>query len=400
MRAAWVALVVAGLLGCKDKPQNAPGSGGAGAATAGLADEVPVTITGPSVAPVITNSVTFFVPRDAPWWGEVAFACYAAAITLQPGSRPSQAFTQISPAVEPALRIADIDLDKDVSALGAWGCGEGACMYMALDLRSPDKLRDMLAQFVPGQQPKDLGPHHWSIDAPGAHGPRVIQLRAVPIAWPAKVPTHGWSRDAARATHILFLTGLFDETSQVDGLAAGADSKVANARVIEIESIVGDPRGRCLLGYVNERLFQPGYQLERARFILAAPEDKGDPLTQLFGSRRTLDLEVELLLDPPPSAATVQSWIVAAGAWVSNIADSVHAGFSGQGPIVEAVFDIGALLGKRSFRHTLKDKSLTLSFRSDRIASAELVTIESRLQTAMKAQPERLTPPTVTPEPE
>src|SRR5690606_2908110 len=126
-------------------------------------------------------------PKDAPWWGEMAFSCYAGAIKLQPGNTPSQTFTQISPAVEPALRTADIDLDKDVGAIGAWGCGEGACIYLAVDLRSPDKLRDMLALIVPGKEPKELGKHHWSIDAPGMQGPRTIQVRAVPIAWPSKV---------------------------------------------------------------------------------------------------------------------------------------------------------------------------------------------------------------------
>lgn len=383
MRAPWVALVVAGVLGCKDKPKDPPKSGATGSAAA-VADKVPVKIDGPSVAPVVTNSITFVVPKDAPWWGEMAFGCYAGAITLQPGNKPSQSFTKISPAVEPALRTADIDLDKDVGAIGAWGCGEGACIYVALELRSPDKLRDMLAQIVPGQQPKELGKHHWSVEAPGAQGPRVIQLRAVPIAWPAKVPTDTWSRDAARATHVLFITGLFDKTTQVDSLAAVADPKAAAARVIDVESLVGDPRGRCVIGYVEKRPFQPGYQLDRARFMLGAPEGKSDPLTQMLGVSRTLDLEVELVLDPAPSAKAVQAWIAAARAYVSNMANSVRAGFADQGPIVDAMFDMGALLGKSGFRHTLKDKSLTLSFRTDRISRTELVTIESRLESAMK----------------
>ena len=385
MRAPWVALAIAALaLGCKGdnkaKPTPAVGSGSAMVA----APKAAPPITGPSVAPVVTSSITFFVPKDAPWWGEMAFGCYAGAITLQPGNKPSDSFTKISPAVEPALRTADIDLDKDVGAIGAWGCGDGACIYLALELRSPDKLREMLAHIVPGQTPKDLGKHHWSIEAPGAQGARVIQMRAVPIAWPAQLPSDAWSRSAARATHVLFITGLFDKTTQVDGLAAAADAKVAAARVIDVESLVGDPRGRCLLGYVDKRPFQPGYELERARFILAAPEGKGDPLTQMLGSLRTLDLEVDLVLAPAPSDKVVREWIAAARAWVANMANSVRAGFADQGPVVDAMFDMGALLGRSGFRHTLKDKSLRLSFRTDRISSGELAAIELRLESAMK----------------
>lgn len=223
---------------------------------------------------MITNSITFFVPKDAPWWGELAYGCYAGAIMLQPGNRPSQAFTKLSPVVEPALRAADIDLDTDVGAIGAWGCGEGACIYVALELRQPDKLKDLLAQLVPGAQPEELAKHHYTVEAPGVHGPRTIHMRAVPIQWPAKLPVDAWSKQAAKSTHVVFLTGLFDQTG-VDALAAAADPKLAATRVIEAESLVGDPRGRCILGHVAKRPFQPGYELSRARFLLAAPEGKG-----------------------------------------------------------------------------------------------------------------------------
>lgn len=384
MKRAWVALVLVGVIGCDKKKDAAKSVGEGSGSAAAVAEREPVKIDGPSVTPVITNSITFFVPKDAPWWGEMAFGCYAGAIMLQPGNSPSQTFTQISPAVAPAMRIADIDLDKDIAAIGAWGCGEGPCIYIALELRSPDKLRDMLAQIVPGQAPKELGKHHWSIEAPGMQGPRTIQVRAVPIAWPGKVPTDTWSRAAARATHLILLTGLFDQTTQVDGLAAAADPKAATARVNDIEGVVADSRGRCVLGYVSKRPFQPGYELERARFVLAAPEGNSDALTRLLGVQRTLDLEVELVLAPAATEKKVQEWIAEARAYISNIMTSVRAGFAGQGPIVDAVFDMGALLGNTGFRHTLKDKSLTLSFRTDRISSSQLVTIEARLQSALE----------------
>lgn len=387
MKRAWVvAVVVVGALGCKDKPQDTPKSAVAkGSAAAGLADPPRTKVDGPSVTPVVTNSITFFVPKDAAWWGEMAFGCYAGAIMLQPGNSPSATFTKISPAIEPALRTADIDLDKDLQAIGAWGCGEGACIYLALDLRHPDKLKDMLGQLVPGKQPKEVGKHHWTLDAPGAQGPRNIGIRAVPINWAgAKLPTDTWSKQAARATHVVFLTGMFDKTTEVDALAAAADEKLAAARVIEAESLVGDPRGRCVLGNVAKRAFQPGYELQRARFFLGAPEGNGDALTQMLGSKRSLDLEVELTLNPVPSEATVAAWVAAARAWMSNIGDSVRGSFAGQGPLVDAMYEMAGLLGRSGFRRTLKDKSLTLSFRTDRISHAELAAVESRLEGAMQ----------------
>jgi hypothetical protein len=383
MKRAWVAVVAVSVLGCKDKPKDVPAPAKGSAAVA-VAEPPRAKIQGPSVTPVVTSSITFFVPKDAAWWGEMAFGCYAGAIMLQPGNSPSSTFTKISPAIEPALRTADIDLDKDLQAIGAWGCGEGACIYLALDLRNPDKLEAMLGQLVPGKQPKQLGKHHWTLDAPGAQGPRNIGVRAVPINWPSKLPTDTWSKDAARATHVVFLTGMFDKTTEVDALATAADDKLAAARVIEAESLVGDPRGRCVLGHVAKRPFQPGYELERARFFLAAPEGKGDPLTQMLGSKRSLDLEVELVLAPAPTEKTVATWIAEARAWIRNIGDSVRGSFAGQGPLVDAMYEMAGLLGKSGFRRTLKESSLTLSFRTDRISSTELAAVESRLEGAMK----------------
>lgn len=386
MKRARVVLVVIGLVfavGCKSKAKDAPRPAtGSGSAELAAPDQAPVKVDGPSISPVVTSSITFFVPKDAPWWGEMAYSCYAGAITLQPGSKPSQSFTKISPVVEPALRAADIDLDKDIGAIGAWGCGEGACVYVALELRHPDKLKDLLAQLVPGAQPKEVGPSHYTVEAPGPRGTRTIHMRAVPIQWPAKLPTDIWSREAARSTHVVFLTGLFDQT-EVDVLATAADPKLAAARVSDAESLVSDARGRCVLGHVAKRSFQPGHDLDHARFVLAAPEGKGDPLTNLVGSSRTLDLEVELVLEPAPTDKTVLAWIADARAYLGNMAEGVRASFAGQGPLVDAMFDMGALLGKSGFRHTLKDSSLTLSFRTDRISSREIATIETKLEGAM-----------------
>ena len=377
----WVVLVLAAVVACKDKPRPT----GTGTEVAPAVEKPKPE--GPSLTPVATNAITFFVPKTAPWWVEFSFPCYAAAIRLQEGNKPSDSFTKISPLVEPALRAGDIDLDNDVAAIGAWGCAEsGACIYIAAQLRDPNKLKDLLATAVPGSPPKELGKHHWVVEAPGAQGKRTIHLRAIPVAWPKQVPTDSWSREVARATHVIFLTGMIGDTSAVDPLAAAADPSASAAKVADVESIVPSAAGRCFLGDVGKQSFQPGYELDRARFVLAAPEGKSDPLTAMLNSSRTLDLEVELVLTPPPTEQVVQKWIAKARAWAARTIDPIRAQFAGQGPLVEAFFEIGALLGKTGFRHTLKGKSLTLSFRTDRITQAQLSNIEKRLEAAVGAQ--------------
>lgn len=377
------------LVACKDKAKEPTPAVTKPSAllNADPVDRPKVVIDGPSITPTITNAITFAVPKDAPWWGEMSFACYASAIRLQPGAKPAEAFTKVSPLIEPALRAADIDLDKDFGAIGLWGCGEGACAYLALQLRDPDKLGVLLEKLVPGSTPKTVGKHHYTVEAPGATGPRTIHVQAVPIAWPAKLPTDIWSRDAARMTHVVFLTGLFGKTTEIEPLAALADAKTAAAKVANIEGVVSNSQGRCVFGEVGARPFRGDHSLEHARFAMVAPEGKGEPLGKLVGSMRSIDLEVELVLSPAPTEATVKKWIEEARQFVISAMAPVRAQFAGQGPMMDVMFEIGTLLGKSGFRHTLKDKSLTLSFRTDRITSDQLVLVESKLQLVMGTTP-------------
>ena len=209
--------------------------------------------------------------------------------------------------------------------------------------------------------------------------------RPYPIQWPAKTPGDVWSRDAAKATHVVFLSGIFGKGTELDdALTNVADAPTAAAKVADIESLVGGARGRCVFGEVGKREFQPGYQLDRARFAMVAPEGKGDALTTLMGSLRTLDLEIDLVLAPAATEAKVTDWINQARAFVRNTMEPLRAQFAGQGPIVDVMYEVGGLLGKSGFRHTLKDKSLLLSFKTDRITAAELASVEAQLEGAMK----------------
>lgn len=389
MKRGWVLVGLLATVGCKDKARDAPKpspvvKGDTEVATP--VDRAPAKIEGPAVSPVITSSITFFVPKTATWWGEMAFSCYAAAIKLQAGANPAEAFTKVSPMIEPALAIADIDLNKDMQAIGLFGCGDGACAYMALTLRDPEKLGTMLSSIIPGTEAKSVGKLNWTLAAPGgASGPRTIHVQAVPIQWPAKTPGDIWSRDAARATHVVFLSGLFGKGTELDdALIVAADAQTASAKVADLESLVGGTSGRCVFGEVGKRDFQPGYQLDRARFAMVAPEGKGDHLTSLLGSLRTLDLEIDLVLSPAATEAKVAAWIDEARAWVRTTMEPVRAQLAAQGPIVDVIYEVGGLLGKSGFRQTLKDKSLLLSFKTDRITAAELATVEIKLEQAMK----------------
>ncbi len=371
-------VVVVALVACKDKAIDK-------VTTADTVATTPVKIDGPSVTPIITSSIAFAVPKDAPWWGEMSFSCYAAAIRLQPGNEPSSAFTALGPAVAPALRAADIDLDSDLAAIGVWGCGDGVCAYIALTLRHPDRLKNLLATLVPGATPKQLGKDHFAVDSPGAQGPRTVHLQALPIAWPAQVPADRWSKDAARATHVVFITGLFGKSTEIDPLAALADATTAAARVKDAESVVSDAHGRCIVGFVGKHDFQPGYGLTRARFALAAPESGGDPLTRLMSSRRSLEFAVELALDPAPTETVFGKWNAQARAWLRDTMAPVRAQFAAQGPVVDVMFDLAALLGDRGFQHEIKGNSLVMSWRTDRVPSSDLSALETRTQSAMKA---------------
>jgi len=381
-----VLVVVAALAACKGKPADKKGPAPAAAVTAHESSTVehPVTkIDGPAVTPVITGSITFVVPKDATWWGEMAFPCYAAAINLQPGQSVAAPFTQLSPTVEPAMQAADIDLEHDIAAVGAWGTKDEPSFYIALTLRHPEKLGKMLEQLAPGAPIKEVSKTHYVMTAPGAAGEREIHVQVFPIAWPAKVPADKWSGDAAKATHVVFFTGLFGKSTSTDPLALLADAATAPAKVKDVEGVLSDARGRCVTGYVSGQDFQPGYKLEHARFGFAAPEGKGDPLTNLLGSQRTLELAVELTLSPAPTEQVVAGWIDQAKTWVGSTVAPVKEQFAGQGPAVDVLFDLAGLLGNKGFKHTLDGKTLTLTWRTDRIPQSDLVSYESRLEAVM-----------------
>ena len=388
MNISRVLVVVAALAACKGKDKDngkpaATAPAQAHASDVTLADHAQAKIDGPSVTPVITGSVTFVVPKDATWWGEMTFPCYAAAINLQPGQSVAAPFTQLSPTVAPAMAAAGIDLEHDIAAVGAWGTADEPSFYIAVNFQHPDRLKAMLEQLAPGAPLKEISATHYVLSIAGAAGNREIHIMAVPIAWPAKIPADKWSADAGKATHVVFFGGLFGKGTSVDPLAQLADAASAPGKVKDTEGVLTDARGRCITGYVNKTDFQPGYKLDHARFGFAGPEGTGDPLTNLLGSHRTLELAVELTLTPAPNDGVVQGWINEAKTWVGSTLEPIKMQFAGQGPAVDVLWDLAGLLGNKGFMYTLKNNVLTLTWRTDRIPQRDLTSYERRLEAAL-----------------
>lgn len=388
MQRLWVVAALAFALAACGKKQDKPGAGSAAAAAAVTpAAEAPPKpkIDGPAVAPVVTKSIAFVVPKQLSFWGELSFPCYRAVMSLTGTRTPGEAFENLSPLVKPAMAAAGIDLGRDMAAIGGFECNGSPCFYVAAALAQPEKMGDVLKALLPASTPKDHGKGHYSVDTPGTSGTRTIHVRVVPIQWPAKLPADAWSQEAAKATHVVFIGGVDGKNADVDPLTLLADAPTALAHVQDAEGVLADPNGRCLVGRVGPRDFQPGYKLDAARVGLAAPAagaGRPDPLMTMIGSQRTLDLQVELVLSPAPKPADVSGWIAAGRQWASNIATPIRAQFAGA-PMVDVMFDMLVLLGERGFRHEVKGNALRFSWRTDRVPRGDLDALEARLQAVM-----------------
>jgi hypothetical protein len=374
-------LLVASLVSitaCKSKPEDAaPGS-------AAVKLPPPKKIDGPSISPIITSAITFVAPKSAAWWGEMNFACYRAVMNLSGTKSAGEAFEKLSPNVVPAMQAAGIDLGRDLAAVGAFECNGSPCMYMIGRLDHPEKMGEVLKILLPASPPKDLGKGHFQLETAGVNGTRTIHVRVVPIQWGAEAPDDKWSQEAAKATYAVFLGGIDGKNVDLDPLASIADPATALAKVKDAEGAVADPHGRCILGAVGPTGFLPGFSLDKARFAVAAPEATGDDaLMKMMGSRRTLDVEVELTLSPPPKPSDAESWIAMGKAYMANIGDSVRGQFAGQGELMDVYFDMLSIIGTKAFHHELTDKTLKVSWRTDRVPAAALTSLEKRLEGVM-----------------
>ncbi len=341
---------------------------------------------GPAITPTITNSVTFVVPKAVEWWGEFQFACYRAVMSLTQKGSAGEAFEKISPTVPEAMKAGGIDLGRDLAGMGMFDCGGSPCIYVAATLQHPEKMLDVLTKLVPGAAPKQVTPGHYTFDTPSTVNPsgtRVIHVRVVPLDWSAtKAPDDPWSQQAARATHVVFIGGVDGKNADVDPLTLLADPATAAAHVKEAESVLGgETHNRCMAALVGARDFQPGFKLARGRFAMAAPlATKPDAMMTMLDSKKTLDIEVELVLEPAPTDAKAKEWIAMGRMFLSNIGANVRGQFAGQDALMDVYFDMLSLIGEKAFTSSVKDSSLRLSWRTDRIPKPDLQVVEKRLE--------------------
>ncbi|HLL22049.1 MAG TPA: hypothetical protein VK427_07955 [Kofleriaceae bacterium] len=385
-RVSWAIGVLAIAGACKKKQDEASPSGDKGSAAVAPLPP-PKKLDGPSVTPLTSQTIAFVVPkRDAKWWGEMNFACYRSVMSLTGSRAAGDAFEKLSPNVPIAMAAGEIDLGRDLAAIGMFDCGDTPCLYVAATLTKPEKMPDVLGKLVPGAPVKTLTPGHYTVDTPGAAGTRTIHVRVTPVQW-ASVPTgDAWNVEVARATHVVFIGGVDGKNADIDPLTKLADPQTAAANVKDVEGVLGDARGRCILGRVGPTDFQPGYKLDGARFALAAPPGKGDPLMALLDSKRTVDVTVELVLTPAPKEADVQVWVARGRAYAGSLAAPLKMQFAGN-PMLDVYFDMMALLGERGFKYELDGKALRFSWRTDRVPASELAALEKRFQAAQGTQP-------------
>ena len=376
-----VLVVVLALVACK-KSETSGTTGSDGVAPAKLPP--PKKIDGPSVGPVVTNSVTFVTPKAAAWWGEMNFACYRAVMSLSGTKTPGEAFEKLSPTVVPAMTAGGIDLGRDLAAIGGYDCGGSPCMYVAANLAHPEKMGEVLKILAPGTPPKDLGKGHYQLETPGANGPRTIHIRVVPIQWAGDLPTDKWSQESGKATHVVFIGGIDGKNADLDPLASLADQATGLAKVKDTEAVLADTHGRCIIGAVGPRDFLPGFKIEKARFAVGAPETaEADALMKLMGSKRSMDVQVELALSPAPTATDVEGWITMGKMYLGNMGESVRGQFAGQGGLMDIYFDMITIIGTKAFRHDLKGNAVRVSWRTDRVPQADLSDLERRLEAAV-----------------
>ncbi|HEY4183171.1 MAG TPA: hypothetical protein VGM90_40385 [Kofleriaceae bacterium] len=383
-------LAIASLLvvaACDKKPAGTNGTG-SGTTGPGASPTAPVTppknADAGSIAPVITNSVAFVVPKAAAWWGEFNFACYRGVMALSGGdgvAASADAFNKVSPTVPAAMAAADIDIGRDFQAIGGFDCGGGEpCFYIAAHLAHPEKVKDMFPILLPGVTPKDLGKGHYQVEVPGAAAPRTINLYVLPVQWTTKAPSDPYSQQNQTATHVIFIAGISGVNKDVDVPSMLADATAGTAAVKDIESVLTDSHNRCVLGQTGARDFQPGFKLTKARFAMGVPAAaEADPLMNLVGLKKTLDVQVDLALDPAPKEKDVQGWIADGKAWLGNIGSGVRANFAGQDAMMDVYFDMLSLIGERAFKHEVKGNTLRLSWRTDRIPESDLTALETKL---------------------
>ena len=235
------------------------------------------------------------------------------------------------------------------------------CAYAAVHLEDPDRVETLAADALPGV--RRVAPGHLAYDKPDGS---TIQFELVPIAWPAKIPGDRWSRDAAKATHLIVMA---ERESTADLIDLFASPALAVKKVRAVEAVARDPRGMCVRGMSGPQAVA-GIAIDSARFAFTAPETGGDPFTRDLGLRRSAALDVEIV---PSSTlgldrARVDGWIeLGRPLLVDKLVELMGQPRKFVGPMEH--------LAERGFRYELKGGTIVASIRTDRLTAADVTAL-------------------------
>lgn len=350
------------------------------------------TSDGAGLAPIITGNITFVAPKAGASWFEVGFPCLRAGIGLEAGGTIAAAMYKASPFIEPAMKAAGIDPDRDIAALGYWELGDARAVYLAVTLREPAAIGAAMAG-IPTAKQKLLAPLHWSLTIRGDAGPRTVHVRVLPLNWGDSVPDDAWSHEAEAATHLIAISFAGSDAgakAPADPLPALESGAAAEARIRYVEGLLVAPFGRCMIGTMGPGAFKPGFALTDGRFVFALPDGKNDPFTQMLGSNRTVDLGVEFSIEPAPAQADVDGWVAETEATLASTIAGVRAQFAGvpgAGAYVDRYMELFGSLGKIGLKTTLAGKVLNVSWQSVRITAADADAFERKAETLEAAPP-------------
>jgi hypothetical protein len=380
-------LAAAGLIAAacskKDDAKSASATGDEAATDDSKAEAAaprPAPIDGPNLLPVTTKGgVSVAIPKSG-WWFVASMKCYRAATDGGTGPSAMDMLSMQNPSLPATLAKMGIDPERDIVSLGAYDCGDEPCMYAALELRDPSKIKGALDGTNPGGPGSPAAFEQISDDhqvvkfkVPDTGADRHLHLHTVPVDWSAAdAPTDEWAKDSRRATHALILYGVEPTTPAIDPLGILADAATARTRLAEVEGISSDPRDRCIAGSVSTgEEIKPGTVLTNARFVLnAPPRPSSDVAASALGSSRSVIVEVVLELDPAPTKAKVEQWIAEARAAVREMVGPMVPMMAGQlGQDVVNAF--GAII-EAGFEWKIDGNKLLLSMSSRNVTDAEL----------------------------
>jgi len=372
-----LATVVVAAPACKQKDKTPPGSASAGSgsavASAPKHHTPPPPAKAGTIKPIATDHTLAIAVGKTPTWVEGDFACYQAGIGFDPNAHTIDTFAQIKPDLPAALGAAHFDLEHDLLAIGGMSCPSDMCIYAAVKLSGNDQGKQLLDGLMPGQI-EQVADGHYVAKIQGPTGPRAIHIQLIPLDWAGvDVPDDSRAQRLRTATHVMFVSAAPADKPVPDPFTLLAAPDEATTRLEKLEALASDPRGRCVVGEIAKSAgFQPGYDLEGARFVvLNPPRTDDDELAKIMSAQHGLDVEVALDLSKAPTRAEVDGWVAQARTWFDGVV--------AQTPAPPQLATMLRVFVESAFSYKIDDHRVVMSWKTDRIPRAQLEAIDSQL---------------------